>query len=80
MVEIGSALGQVEERWRIKVITRYNIDPDAIIAKKSYKAHDIKSLLVGRNVSNNEIKEYFREYLKSKGLWERVLSVRLKTT
>ena len=67
------------ERFRIKIIKRFNMNPDMILPRfrTRPKAGEIKFLAVGRNVTNAEIERYFVNYFREKGLWDQVLRMRL---
>ena len=67
------------ERFRIKIIKRFNMNPDTILPRfrTRPRAGEIKFLAVGRNVSDAEIERYFVNYFREKGLWNQVLHMRL---
>jgi len=67
------------ERFRIKIVKRFNMNPDTILPRfrTRPKAGEIKFLAVGRNVSDDEIERYFVNYFREKGLWNHVLRMRL---
>lgn len=66
------------ERFKIKVIKKYNVNPEVIAPKyRTRPKYELSGLIVGRNVNNTEIKEYLIEYFKELGLIERVLSIKL---
>lgn len=68
------------ERFRIKIVKRFNMDPDKIMPRfrSRPKPGGLSCLLVGRNVTNREIENYLHDYLRRKGLMEAVLGMRLK--
>lgn len=57
------------ERYRIKIVKRFNMDPDTMLPKYRTrpKPGEIKFLAVGRNVSNHEIERYFIDYFRERG-------------
>ncbi|MEM4713062.1 MAG: hypothetical protein QXQ61_00770 [Candidatus Bathyarchaeia archaeon] len=66
------------ERFKIKVIKKYNINPETIMPKyRTRPTYEISSIIVGRNVSQTEIKDYIIQYFREAGLMEKVLSIRL---
>lgn len=67
------------ERFRVKVITRVNIPQNTIIPKfRSHpKPDELSGLLVGRNVSEQEIRRYLIEYFRRKGMLERIVNIKL---
>lgn len=68
------------ERFRIKIIRKFNMKPDIIVPKfrSRPKSGDLSCLLVGRNVSNREVKNYLAGYFRQLGLIEAILRMRLK--
>lgn len=67
------------ERFRIKIVKRFNMDPDTILPRfrTRPKAGEIKFLAIGRNVTNTDIERYFASYFREKGLWDQILRMRL---
>jgi hypothetical protein len=66
------------ERFKIKVIKKYNISPETIMPKYRTKPkYEISSIIVGRNVDHAEIRDYIIQYFRETGLIERVLSIKL---
>jgi len=67
------------ERFRIKIVKRFNMDPDTILPRfrTRPKAGEIKFLAIGRNVTNTDIERYFTSYFRERGLWEQVLRMKL---
>jgi len=70
--------GQIE-RWKIKVKKHVNIPTETIHPRFSRKGNDIKYLIIGRNVRPEKIEAYFRDYLRNKGLLERMVRMQLVT-
>lgn len=68
------------ERFKIKIVKRFNMQPDMITPKFRSRptVGDLRCLLVGRNVSNREIKKYLADYFRQKGWMDSILTVRLK--
>jgi hypothetical protein len=66
------------ERYRIKIVKRFNMDPDTMVPKYRTrpKPGEIKFLAVGRNVSHQEIERYFIDYFRERG----VLPLRMRLT
>lgn len=67
------------ERFNIKIVKRFNIKSDTIMPKfrTRPKAGELSRLLVGRNVSDKEIKDYLAHYFREKGLMEAILRMKL---
>ena len=68
------------ERFRIKIIKKFNMKPDLIVPKFRSRPTpgDLSCLMVGRNVSNKEIEKYLTDYFRQKGLIKAILRMRLK--
>jgi hypothetical protein len=67
------------ERFKVKIIRKYNIKPDQITPKfRTRPKYELSSLVVGRNVQYNQLTDYLIKYFNETGLIERVLSIRLQ--
>jgi hypothetical protein len=67
------------ERFRIKVIKRYNLAANIIQAKnRSKQIGEITCLYVGRNVSQEEVKNYLTNYFREKNMLEAITKIRLQ--
>jgi hypothetical protein len=65
------------ERFKIKVITKYNVDPNMIMLKFRKKPKSgVSSIVVGRNVEIREVRDFLVNYFQDAGLMEKVLSIR----
>lgn len=68
------------ERFKIKVITKYNVNPEIITPKfRTRPKYELSGIIVGRSVSHTEIRDYLVEYFKTSGIMDNVLSIRLQT-
>lgn len=69
------------ERFRIKVIKRYNMPADEIKPKLRTKPvpGSLSGLYVGRRVGEEKIKDYLIEYFRRKHMWESVIKIRMRT-
>lgn len=66
------------ERFKIKVIKKYNVNPELIMPKfRTRPKYELSSLVVGRNVGTRQIEDYVIHYFKEAGLMDRILSMRL---
>ena len=66
------------ERFKIKVIKKYNVSPQIIAPKyRTRPKYELSSLVVGRNVRETQIRDYMVQYFKEAGLMDRILSMRL---
>lgn len=67
------------ERFKIKVIKKYNVNPEVILPKfRTRPRYELSGIVVGRNVRETEITDYLSRYFREVGIMERVLSMRLK--
>ncbi|MEM3616530.1 MAG: hypothetical protein QXJ31_01270 [Candidatus Bathyarchaeia archaeon] len=67
------------ERFKIKVIKKYNINPRQIMPKfRTRPKHELSGIVVGRYVHEKEIRDYVIRYFAQTGLLDNVLSIRLK--
>lgn len=67
------------ERFKIKVIKKYNITPNTIMPKyRTRPKHALSGIIVGRNVKSTEIRDYLVHYFRETGLMDRVLSIKLQ--
>jgi len=67
------------ERYKIKVVKKFNMKADIITPKfRSRPRPDVSgfSLLVGRDVSNREIEKFLSNYFQEKGLFEAILRMK----
>jgi hypothetical protein len=69
------------ERYRIKIIRKYNIEPDAIKPKfRTRPTYGLSGIIIGRNISYEMAKEYLLQNLDSLGLaYINILSVKIQT-
>jgi len=67
------------ERFKIKVIKKYNVNPELIAPKfRTRPKYELSSVVVGRNVQEREIQDYLVQYFQHSGLIDRVVSMRLQ--
>lgn len=67
------------ERFKIKIIKKYNVNPEVIMPKfRTRPKYELSGIVVGRNVREDEITDYLSRYFREVGIMERVLSMRLK--
>jgi len=66
------------ERFTVKIVKRFNIPPNKISPKFRKKPKpELSCIIVGRNVKEIEIRNFFENYLRESGLWERVINLRI---
>lgn len=68
------------ERYKIKVIKKYNVRKRLIIPKfRTKPKYELSSIIIGRNVKKTDIENYLYQHFRETGVIDRVLSVRLQT-
>lgn len=66
------------ERFRIKVIKKYNLVANTIQPKvPSRSGSGISCLYIGRNVSEEEVKNYLINYFREKNLLEAITKMKM---
>ena len=67
------------ERFKVKIIKRFNIASSQIMPKLRSKPvrGELSSLYVGRNVTYNEAKDYLIDYFRERGMLEEILRMRI---
>jgi len=67
------------ERFRIKIIKKYNVNTRLISPKfRTRPKHELSGIIVGRNVNYSEAKDYLIQYFKQVGLLGNVISIRFQ--
>jgi hypothetical protein len=67
------------ERFKIKIIRKYNVKSDEIIPKfRTKPKYELSSIVVGKYVQQKEIRDYLIRYFAQTGLIDNILSIRLK--
>ncbi|MGB8779641.1 MAG: hypothetical protein WCD81_03210 [Candidatus Bathyarchaeia archaeon] len=65
------------ERFKIKVIKKYNVKKELIEPKFRMKLkHELAGVVVGKNVSHLEVRDYLVEYFRAAGMTDRIVSMR----
>jgi len=67
------------ERYKIKIIRRFNVPTTTLkpVIKKRLSEEQLSRLIVGRGVSEKEIIDYVIEHFKKRGIWERILMMKI---
>ena len=67
------------ERFRVKIIKRFNIASNKIMPKERSKPKhgEISRLYVGRNVNYSEVKNYLINYFRERGMLEKIVRMRI---
>lgn len=68
------------ERFRIKIVRRFNMKSDEIKPKPMIKPRDIglSCVYIGREVTQAEVTNYLIEFFRTKGVWDHILSIRIE--
>jgi len=62
------------ERFKVRVIRKYNLKADLIVPQfRSRPKPGLSSLLVGRNVSSEEIESYLNKYFRQKDMMIKIV-------
>ncbi len=67
------------ERFKIKVIKRFNIASDEIVPKlrRKPKQGELSLIYIGRNVRYNEVKNYLIDYFDERGMIKEIVRIRM---
>jgi len=66
------------ERYKIKIIKKYNIKHEEIAPKfRSRPQHELSGIVIGRNISYETAKQYVERYLDQSAQLYYVMSIRL---
>jgi hypothetical protein len=67
------------ERFKIKVIKKYNVNKELIEPKfRTKPRHELAGVIVGKDVNHNEVRQYLVEYFREAGMIDKVLSMRMQ--
>lgn len=67
------------ERFKVKIIKRFNIASNQIIPKFRVKPvkGELSLIYIGRSVSAKETKKYLVNYFREKGMLEKIVQMRM---
>jgi hypothetical protein len=66
------------ERYKVKIIKKYNIKNEEIMPKfRTRPRYELSGIVIGRNISYETAKEYFEQYLSKSAALNSVMSIRL---
>jgi hypothetical protein len=67
------------ERFKVKIIKRFNIASDEIKPKLRSKPvkGELSLLYVGRNITCDEAEKYLVDYLRERGMLEQIVRIRM---
>jgi len=67
------------ERYKIKVIRKYNVNKELIEPKfRSKPWHGLSGVVIGKSVGHDEVKQYLVDYYREVGMMDRVRSMRFQ--
>ena len=67
------------ERFKIKVIKKYNVNKELIEPKfRTKPRHELAGVVVGKDVSHSEVRQYLVGYFREAGMIDKVLSLRMQ--
>jgi hypothetical protein len=67
------------ERYRIKIIKKYNIDSEKIALQfRTRPRYEVRSVVIGRNVGYEKARDYLMQHLGELAIANGFLSIRLQ--
>ncbi len=67
------------ERFKIKVITKHNVNPNLIKPKfRTRPKYELSGIIVGKRVELTEAKDFLVKYFRQSGIMENVLSIKVQ--
>jgi hypothetical protein len=67
------------ERFKIKVITKYNVNKELIEPKfRTKPRHELSGVVVGKSVGNQEVRDYLIGYFREAGMMDKILTMRFQ--
>jgi hypothetical protein len=67
------------ERFRIKVIKKYNMNKNLIMPHfRTKPKYELSSLMVGKSVNTYEVREFLIQYFKEVGLIDKILKIQFQ--
>jgi hypothetical protein len=77
MIEVNRP-GSGIERYKVKIIKKYNIKHEEIMPKfRSRPRHELSGVVIGKNISYETAKQYVERYLDQSAFLNAVVSIRL---
>ena len=77
MIEVNRPDSGIE-RYKIKIIKKYNIKHVEIMPKfRTRPRHELSGIVIGRSISYETAKEYVERYLDQSAALNSVMSIRL---
>lgn len=67
------------ERYKIKIIKKYNIKPEEIMPKyRTRPRHELSGIVIGKNISYETAREYVVRYLNESARLNTVMTIRIQ--
>ena len=68
------------ERFKVKIIKKFNMPSSEITPRfrSRPKPGELSCLLVGRDVSWQQIQNYMVDYFRERGLWESIIRMKME--
>jgi hypothetical protein len=67
------------ERFKIKVIKKYNVSKELIEPKfRTKPRHELSGVVVGKSVGHQEVRDYLVGYFSEAGMMDKILSMRFQ--
>jgi len=67
------------ERFKIKVIKKYNVNKELIEPKfRTKPRHELAGVIVGKDVNQYEVRQYLVRYFREAGMMDKILSMKMQ--
>ena len=67
------------ERFKIKVIKKYNVNKELIEPKfRTKPRHELAGVIVGKDVNQYEVRQYLVGYFREAGMMDKILSMKMQ--
>jgi hypothetical protein len=67
------------ERYKIKIIKKYNINPEKIMPKyRTRPRYELSTVVIGKNISYETARDYVLRYLNESAQLNTIMSIRLQ--
>ncbi len=67
------------ERYKIKIIKKYNISPEKIMPRyRTRPRHELSGVVIGKNITVETAREYVVRYLNESAQQSMVMSIRIQ--
>jgi hypothetical protein len=68
------------ERYKIKIVKKFNMPSDEITPRFRSRPvpGELSCVLVGRDVSQQQVRDYLMDYLREKGMWTSIITMKME--